>query len=294
MEYPFGRLVTAMITPFTADGEIDWEAVDRLVEHLLAQRSEGILVAGTTGESPTLSDEEKIALFRRVKERLRGRGFLLAGTGSNDTAHTVELSQATEEAGADGLLVVTPYYNRPSQEGLYRHFRAVAESTRLPVIVYNIPGRTGVYMEVDTLLRLAELPNVVGVKDSSGRLADLARLVARAPAHFRVYGGDDAMFLPLLAIGGYGLISVASHLVGREIRKMLDAFLEGRVVEAAAIHRRYLPLFEGLLSLSTNPVPLKAALALRRIASEHLRLPLVPLNEEGKRRLALLLEEVGA
>jgi len=293
VDYPFGRLVTAMVTPFTAEGGIDWEAVDRLVEHLLAQGSEGILVAGTTGESPTLSDEEKVALFRHVKERLRGRGFLLAGTGSNDTAHAAELSQAAEEAGADGLLVVTPYYNRPSQEGLYIHFRVVAESTDLPLIVYNIPGRTGVYMEVDTLLRLAELSNVVGVKDSSGRLADLARLIARAPAHFRVYGGAAAMFLPLLAIGGYGLISVASHLVGREIRRMLDAFLEGRVVEAAALHRRYLPLFEGLLTLSTNPVPLKAALAQRGVVSEHLRLPLIPLDEDREHRLTALLNEVG-
>ncbi|MDI3256340.1 MAG: 4-hydroxy-tetrahydrodipicolinate synthase [Kyrpidia sp.] len=278
IDVDFGRLLTAMATPFTEDGLLDLPGVDRLVDRLIETGTTGIVVAGTTGESPTLSHEEKLQLYERVLARAKGRAAVIAGTGSNDTRSTVELTREAEAIGVDGIMLVCPYYNKPSQEGLYRHFRTAAEATRLPVMVYNVPGRTGVNLAAATTLRLAEVDNIVCVKEAGGDLGQIAEIVEHAPQGFRVYSGDDKLFLPTLAVGGYGVVSVASHLVGREMARMIDAFLSGDVAQAAALHRKLLPLFEGLFWTS-SPVLLKAGLAMIGYPVGPVRLPLVEAPE---------------
>lgn len=285
----FGPVMTAMVTPFDAHGRVDLEKAAELATRLLAEGTDTIVVAGTTGESPTLTHDEKLSLFRAVKAAV-GKAPVVAGTGSNDTQASVALTREAEECGVDGILAVNPYYNKPPQEGLYRHFRAMAEATRLPVIVYNIPGRTGVNLDVATLARLAELPNIAAVKEASGNLdqvSETARVVgaaygagksagarARRPDDFAIYSGDDSLILPMLSVGGYGVVSVVAHVAGREIREMIEAFHAGDVGRAAALHARLLPLFKGLF-LTTNPIPVKAALKLKGFDAGGLRLPLV-------------------
>jgi len=278
----FGRLITAMVTPFDAEGRIDWEAVGRLIDYLIdEQGTDSIVVSGTTGESPTLDDDEKIQLFRFAVERAGGRVPVIAGTGSNNTAHSIHLTKEAEAAGADGVLLVAPYYNKPSQEGLYQHFRAIAESTKLPVMLYNVPGRTGVNLNADTTLRLAQIPNIVATKDCAPT-EQLTAIAAAAPAHFRVYSGDDSQTLPALAVGAYGIVSVASHIVGRDMKRMIQAYVEGRTAEAAKLHQRLSPIFKGLFNCPhpvPNPVPVKYALNHLGIPVGGVRLPLVPLDE---------------
>ncbi len=255
-----GRLLTAMVTPFDGEGSVDYEQAQRLARALLDSGSDGLVVAGTTGEAPTLSHDEKLKLFAAVKEAVEGRGAVLAGTGTNNTAASIELSREAERAGVDGLLLTAPYYNKPTQEGLYRHFEAVAQATGLPCVPYNIPSRTGVNMTAETTLRLSRIPNIAGIKEASGDLAQIARIVEDAREGFRVWSGDDAMTLPILAVGGYGVIAVVAHLAGVQLHQMIDDYLAGRPAEAASVHRRLLPLMQTLMTTASNPSPVKYAL----------------------------------
>ncbi|RKD24286.1 4-hydroxy-tetrahydrodipicolinate synthase [Ammoniphilus oxalaticus] len=275
----FGRLLTAMVTPFNDELEIDYDQVDKLVDHLIETGTDTIVVAGTTGESPTLSGAEKVALFKRVAERAAGRAKVIAGTGSNNTKASIELSQQAEAAGVDGLMLVAPYYNKPSQEGLYQHFKTIAKSTALPVMIYNIPGRSAINIEVETILRLAEVDNITSVKEASGDLSAVSELVEKSPAGFKVYSGDDKLALPTLSVGGYGVVSVSSHVVGNQLKEMIEAYVAGQVEKAATLHRKYMPVFEGLF-ITANPVPVKYALEKQGVSVGSVRLPLVSVTEE--------------
>jgi len=287
----FGRVLTAMATPFDESGAVDWEQVTALAKRLVEGGSDGIVVAGTTGESPTLSDEEKIRLFRTVKDAVGGRVVVVAGTGTYDTKHSIHLSKEAERAGSDALLLVNPYYNRPSQDGLYAHFRTIAESTRLPCMLYNIPGRTGVNCAPETIARLADVPNIAAVKEASGSLDQVSDIRRRTKEDFLIYSGDDSLTLPILAVGGAGIVSVASHLVGREIQQMVRAYEEGEVARALQLHLRLLPLFK-VLFITTNPVPLKAALNMSGITVGKPRLPLVEATAKEKEQIQTVLEEL--
>ena len=255
-----GRLLTAMLTPFDDQGEVDYQQARRLALALLDSGSDGVVVAGTTGESPTLSHDEKLRLFSEVKAAVDGRGAVVAGTGSNNTADSVEMSREAEKLGVDGLLAVVPYYNKPTQEGIFRHFEAIARAVSLPCIMYNIPGRTGVNMSVETTLRLAQIPNIAGVKDATGNLGQTAATIEGAPEGFRIWSGNDGDTLPILTVGGYGVICVFSHLVGLQVKDLIESFLAGRTEQAAKIHRRLLPLNNALMTLAGNPIPVKYAL----------------------------------
>ena len=270
-----GRLLTAMVTPFDAEGDVDYEQAQRLACALLDSGSDGLVVAGTTGEAPTLSHDEKLKLFAAVKEAVTGRGAVLAGTGTNSTAASIDLSREAERTGVDGLLLTAPYYNKPTQEGLYRHFEAVARATALPCVPYNIPSRTGVNMTAETTVRLSRIPNIAGIKEASGDLVQIARIVEDAREGFRVWSGDDAMTLPILAVGGYGVIAVVSHLAGVQMHQMIDDYLAGRTAEAARIHRRLLPLMQTLMTTASNPSPVKYALNQIGFRVGAPRLPLV-------------------
>jgi 4-hydroxy-tetrahydrodipicolinate synthase len=280
----FGRLVTAMVTPFDDALRIDWEQTARLIDYLIEeQQSDSLVVAGTTGESPTLTDEEKLDLFRFVVKQARGRAKIIAGTGSNDTAHSIHLSKEAENIGVDGIMLVSPYYSRTSQAGLLAHFRAVAEQISLPVMIYNIPSRTGVNIEVQTMLELAQTPNVVAVKESSGDLDQMSAILADAPSSLRLYSGDDSLTLPVLSIGGYGIVSVTSHIVGRQMKAMIKAFAEGRTQEAAKQHLALLPMFKGMFFCPhrvPNPVPVKHAMKHMGIDCGPVRLPLLDVTRE--------------
>ncbi len=285
----FGRLVTAMVTPFTEQLQIDYEKTERLIDHLLSTGTEALVVSGTTGESPTLTRSEKLDLFRHVVAYAKGKCHIIAGTGSNDTAASIEFTQEVEKIGVDAVMLVAPYYSRPSQEGLYRHFKALAEATNLPVMLYNVPGRTGVNMAAETTVRLAQLPNVVCIKEASGNLSQIARIVEEAPEGFELYSGDDALTLPILSVGGVGVVSVASHVVGSEMAEMMAAFFGGDNAKAAAIHRKLLPVFEGLFKYP-SPGPTKAALEKLGVPVGGVRLPLVELNDEEKAFVHSLLQ----
>ncbi|HHW13532.1 MAG TPA: 4-hydroxy-tetrahydrodipicolinate synthase [Firmicutes bacterium] len=288
MTLNWGQVITAMVTPFTPSGEVDYARAGQLAEKLVENGSDGLVVCGTTGESPTLTKEEKLRLFATVVERVGGKAAVIAGTGSYNTAESIAFTQEAEKTGVDGILLVNPYYNKPSQEGLYQHFAAIARSTTLPVMLYNIPGRTSVNCLPETVARLAEIENIVAVKEASGDLAQIAEVKRRVPSDFLLYSGDDALTLPILAVGGVGVVSVASHLVGREIGEMIAHFKAGRVREATALHLRLLPLFKALFIL-TNPVPLKAALAAVGWPVGGVRLPLV---EAGPKETELIRGEL--
>jgi 4-hydroxy-tetrahydrodipicolinate synthase len=274
-----------MITPFTPSGEVDYGQAQRLAVALLDSGSDGVVVAGTTGEAPTLSAREKVRLFGAVKEAVDDRGAVLAGTGTYNTAESIELSREAERAGVDGLLLTVPYYSKPSQEGIYRHFEAIAAATHLPCVLYNIPGRTSVNMAPETIVRAASIPNVVGVKEASGSLDAVARIVEEAGPEFRVWSGDDQLTLPMLAVGGYGVICVTSHLTGRQVKAMIEAHLAGRASEAAALHRRLLPLMNALMTIASNPVPVKHALNKLGFDAGGVRLPLWDLDAAASSRL---------
>ncbi|MFP3391125.1 4-hydroxy-tetrahydrodipicolinate synthase [Brevibacillus sp. SIMBA_040] len=284
----FGRLVTAMVTPFDDQLQIDYDKTERLIDHLVATGSEGIVISGTTGESPTLSSAEKLALFKHVVSYAKGKCHIIAGTGSNDTASSMEFTKAAQETGVDAVMVVAPYYSRPSQEGLYAHFKAIAASTELPVMLYNVPGRSAVNITAQTTLRLAELPNVICVKEASGNLSQMAQIIEHAPEGFELYSGDDSLTLPALAIGGVGIVSVASHVVGRDMTKMIHSFLAGNHAAAASLHRKLMPVFEGLFAYP-SPGPTKVALQKLGIETGGVRLPLVELNDEEKAFVHFLL-----
>lgn len=274
-----GRVLTAMATPFDRDGEVDYRQAANLARALLDSGSEGLVVCGTTGESPTLSDKEKWQLFAAVTKAVGGRGAVIAGTGSYNTAESVRLTREAEELGVDGVLTVVPYYNKPSQEGLFRHFEAIARATRLPVVLYNVPSRTVTNMTAETAIRLSRIPNIAGTKEASGDLSQIATIIENTRDDFLVWSGNDEDTLPILAIGGYGVVSVASHLVGGQIQEMVQSFLGGNLDRAAGIHRRLLPLVKSLF-LVGNPAPLKYALNHIGFEVGQPRLPLVEPDDE--------------
>lgn len=284
----FGRLVTAMVTPFDEKLQVNGEQLQTLVDYLIEeQRSNSLVVCGTTGESPTLSDDEKKGLFEAAVRLAKGRAKIIAGTGSYDTAHSIHLTRIAEEAGADGLLLVAPYYNRPSQTGLYRHFKAIAESTSLPIMLYNIPARCGINIDVETTLKLArEFPNIVASKEAHGDMDHITALASNVPDHFRVYCGDDSWTLPFLSAGAYGVVSVAGHIAGAKIQEMIGAFLSGELPRAIKLHQELFPLFKGMFNCPhrvPNPAPVKHALNVKGVKVGGLRLPMVAVTEaEGK------------
>lgn len=284
----FGQVLTAMVTPFDQHGEVDYNATRTLVNYLIANGTDGLVVAGTTGESPTLTTEEKVSLFKFVVDVAAGRVPVIAGTGSNNTRASISLTKQAEEAGVDGIMLVVPYYNKPSQEGLFQHFKAIAETTSLPVMLYNIPGRSAVNMSAETIIRLSEINNIVAVKEASGNLDAIAEIISYTPSDFTVYSGDDGLTLPVLAIGGAGVVSVASHVIGNEMQEMVTLFKHGRVQEAAALHRRLLPLMKALFT-APNPSPVKAALNLQGVQVGGVRLPLLPLTDDESSTLQLVL-----
>lgn len=290
----FGRMVTAMVTPFDQNMQVDMKAVERLVEHLLSTGTTAILVSGTTGESPTLDDAEKDMLLKSVIKIVNKRVKVMMGAGSNDTAKTIKACQRAEAAGADALLVVAPYYNKPNQDGLKAHYSAVAKSTSLPIMVYNIPGRTGICINPDTILHLArEHKNIVALKDSTGGVDQAQEIAGHAQPGFYIYSGDDNLTLPLLSIGGCGVVSVASHVIGDEIKSMIDLFFAGKLDEARALQYKNLPIFKGLFT-APNPTCVKYALSRLGICGEELRLPLVSLSETQKKAMDELLKDVKA
>jgi 4-hydroxy-tetrahydrodipicolinate synthase len=270
----FGRVLTAMITPFKADGSVDYAVAEALAAHLVNHGTDSLVICGTTGESPTLSWDEEYELFKVVQQATAGKAKIVAGTGSNSTQEAIEATQKADKLGLDGSLQVVPYYNKPPQAGLYQHFRAIAEATPdLPIILYNIPGRTGQNLLPETVARLAEIPNIIAVKEASGNLDQVSQVRRLTPAEFSIYSGDDSLTLPMLAVGGHGVISVASHLVGDLLQQMIQSFENGQSQTAIQIHLQLFPLFKVLFA-TTNPIPVKAALRLQGWQVGTTRLPL--------------------
>jgi 4-hydroxy-tetrahydrodipicolinate synthase len=288
----FGSLVTAMVTPFRDDHAVDLDRAQELARWLVNNGSDAVVVAGSTGESPTLTHREKAELFRAVADALRGQGSMIAGVGTYSTAETLELTEAAAAAGADGLLVVTPYYNKPPQRGLTAHFTAVADATDIPVILYNIPGRTALRIEHDTLLELAQHRNIVAVKDSTGDFQSISRLIAESPDGFEVYSGDDWATFGYTCLGAVGVVSVASHLVGPQIHQMIDLIQTGDISAARKIHETLAPLFNALF-ISSNPIPVKAALQMLGRGAGPTRLPLVSATPDEVARVRAALEDAG-
>jgi 4-hydroxy-tetrahydrodipicolinate synthase len=275
----FGELITAMVTPFDEDNKVNLEEASKLMEHLIKSESDGILLAGTTGESATLTDEEKIGLFKFGVKRFKSKTKIIAGTGTNDTGHSVELSMEAQKAGVDCLLCVNPYYNKPSQAGLCRHFEKIASSVKIPIILYNVPSRTACNISAKTVIELSKIENIIGVKEASSDFKQIAEIIGGADEGFLVYSGNDGDTLPMLSIGAHGVISVASHLVGKDIKKMINAFKTGRTVEAAKLHNWLLDIFYGIF-ITTNPVPVKTALNLKGFNAGGVRLPLCEMTDE--------------
>lgn len=276
-----GRIATAMVTPFTENGQIDYDVLEQIIEYLIANGTDTIVVCGTTGEAPTLSTEEKLQLIEFTVKKVNKRVPVVAGTGDNETHYSIEMTKKAEALGADAAMLVAPYYNKPNQRGLYEHFAAIAKETTLPLIVYNVPGRTGVNVAAKTTIDLSKIPNIQIVKEASGNLDQMTDILANVSKDFYVYSGDDGLTLPLLAIGGRGVISVAAHVVGNEMQAMIRAFEEGRHADAAEIHQALLPLIRELFS-SPNPVPIKYAMSKVGFNIDKVRLPLVELDAEEK------------
>ncbi|MFB7275419.1 4-hydroxy-tetrahydrodipicolinate synthase [Streptomyces sp. NPDC056244] len=287
---PFGRVLTAMVTPFTADGALDLDGAQRLAVHLVDAGNDGLILNGTTGESPTTSDAEKDQLVRAVLEAVGDRAHIVAGVGTNDTRHSLELARAAESAGAHGLLAVTPYYNKPPQEGLFQHFTAIADATELPVMLYDIPGRSGVPIDTETIVRLAQHPRIVANKDAKGDLGRASWAIAQSGLAW--YSGDDMLNLPLLSVGAVGFVSVVGHVVTPELRELLDAYLTGDVQKATEIHQKLLPVFTGMFR-TQGVITTKAALPLRKLPAGPLRLPLVELSPQETAQLKIDLAAGG-
>ena len=269
---PFGRLITAMVTPFKADLSVDWAGVETLAKHLVSTGHDAIVVSGTTGEAPTTNDDEKDEIIRVVKSAVAGKAKVIAGAGNNETAHSVEQAIHAQKVGADGLLVVTPYYNKPPQAGIEAHFRAIADAVELPVMIYDIPGRTGIEIEPDTIVKLAEHKNIVALKDAKGNVASTSWVIKRCG--IPVYSGDDILNLPLLSVGAVGFVSVCGHTVGKDLREMLDAWFAGNATKALEIHQKLLPIYTGTFR-TQGAILTKAALNLMGLPGGHTRLPLV-------------------
>jgi 4-hydroxy-tetrahydrodipicolinate synthase len=259
MKKELGRLITAMVTPFKEDGTVDYEQAKKLALALLASGSDGLVIVGTTGESPTLVRQEELRLFREIKAVIGDKGSVIAGTGSNSTREAIEATQQAEECGVDACLLVVPYYNKPTQDGLYRHFKAIAESTKLPCILYNVPSRTVASLTSDTVIKLSKIDNIIGIKEASGNLNEISRIIENTENDFLLWSGNDNDTLPILALGGYGVVSVASNIIGKQLHEMIDSFLAGDTAKAAKIHRQLIPLIDVLFKIA-NPIPIKYAM----------------------------------
>lgn len=284
----FGRVSTAMVTPFDSKGNIDFDKTTQLVDYLIKNGTDSLVVAGTTGESATLTAEEKVALYSLVVKAANGRVPVVAGTGSNNTQQSIELTKKAEDAGVDAIMLVAPYYNKPNQEGLYQHFKVIAEATSLPVMIYNIPGRSSVNIEPDTMIRLSQIENVTAAKEASGNLDAITQIIAGASDDFQVYSGDDGLTLPVLAVGGNGVVSVASHIAGNEMQQMVAEFLAGNHQAAAKLHQQLQPVIKALFS-APSPVPVKTALQIKGLDCGSVRLPMIPLTEEERSKLIKVL-----
>lgn len=287
-----GKLLTAMVTPFDEELNVDIKRAKELAVKLVDEGSDGIVVVGTTGESPTTTIEEKLELMRAVVEAVGKRAVVIGGTGSNNTKASIELTRLAEETGVHGVMLVTPYYNKPPQEGLYKHFRAVAEATRLPVILYNVPGRTQANLLPETVQKLTEIENIIALKEACGNLDQVSLVRKLTPPEFQILSGDDSLTLPMLAVGCQGVISVASHIAGREMKAMLDAFFAGEIDKAISLHLKLMPLFK-VLFITANPIPVKAALDLAGFPVGGLRLPLVSATAEEREKIAKVMKDLG-
>lgn len=285
----FGSIMTAMVTPFDERGDIDYPATQNLINHLLANGTDALVVAGTTGESPTLTAQEKVELFKFTVQTVAGRAPVIAGTGTNSTRESIDLTIQAEEAGVDGIMLVVPYYNKPCQEGLYQHFKTIAQTTTLPIMLYNIPGRSAVNMLPETIIRLANnVSNITSVKEASGDLEAVAAIIEHTGDDFFVYTGDDASTLPVLAIGGTGIVSVSAHIIGNEMQEMVRHFKTGNSKQAATIYRGLLPIMQAMFA-APNPSPTKAALNLTGVPVGGVRLPMIALPDEQVESLKDLL-----
>ena len=291
MRFDLGEIITAMITPMNSRKEIDYNSLEKLLEHLMNSGSDSLLIAGTTGESPTLTHEEEVELFKFVKSKAGSKCKLIMGAGSNCTITAVKATQNAKEAGADAILSVVPYYNKPSQKGLIAHFSTIAESTDLPIVLYNIPGRTGISMKPETIAELAnKYKNIVAVKQSLPDMDIISETKRLCPEDFLIYSGDDSLTLPMMSVGAYGVISVASHVIGKEMKAMINLFKSGRFEDAANMHLKLYPLFKKIF-MAPNPVPIKQCLSKMGIIDNYVRLPLVPLDDQEQMELYSVLEQ---
>ncbi|MDP3013783.1 MAG: 4-hydroxy-tetrahydrodipicolinate synthase [Candidatus Subteraquimicrobiales bacterium] len=286
----FGEVLTAMVTPFKNDSSVDYDKAQELADYLINNGSDGLVISGTTGESPTLTSEEKLNLFKVVKEAVGNKASVIGGTGNYSTKESVELTRKAEKTGIDGCMLVGPYYNKPPQEGLFKHFKTIAESTSLPVIVYNVPSRTACNIEAETTIKLSVIENIVAVKEASGNLEQIGKISKETADDFLIYSGDDSMTLPILALGGTGAISVASHVVGKEIKEMITEYKKGNLTKAKDIHLKLMPLFKALF-MTTNPIMVKAAVRLKGIDVGALRLPLIEATDDQIAKLKKVMED---
>lgn len=287
----FGRILTAMITPFHDDLSVNYEAAGKLAKYLVANGSNGLVVTGSTGEAATLSNEEKLKLYQVVLDAVGDKATIIAGTGSNDTRVSIQLTQEAEKLGVHGAMLVGPYYNKPPQEGFYQHFKAIAEKTKLPLILYNVPGRTASNILPATIARLAQIENIVAVKEASGNLEQMSEIIRTVPKDFMLYSGDDSLTLPTLAIGGVGIISVAAHIVGSRMQDMITAFFNNDMAKAQAIHAELLPFFK-VMFITTNPIPVKTAVTLIGQSTGSFRLPLVPPTASELDQLTRIMQKM--
>ncbi len=291
-EEPFGRVITAMVTPFAEDDSVNYKVAEELAVHLVDNGSDSLVVCGTTGESPTLSWTEEYELFKVVKQAVGHRAKIIAGTGSNSTTEAIAATVKAAKLGLDGSLQVVPYYNKPPQAGLYQHFKAIAEAApELPMMLYNVPGRTGCNLEPETVAKLAQLSNVIAIKEASGNVEQACKIRCLTPSNFAIYSGEDALTLPLLTVGSSGVVSVASHLVGKQMQAMIEAFVTGDNQQALAIQLKLFPLFKSLF-MTTNPIPVKTALNLQGWKMGKLRTPLCELQLDLLENLKIVLQEL--
>jgi len=285
----FGRLLTAMVTPFDEKGQVDYEQAKKLAKALLASGSDGLVVSGTTGESPTLTTNEKLRLFAEIKSAVDDKATIVAGTGNYNTQESIDLTREAEKTGVDACLLTVPYYNKPNQEGLYEHFKGIASATKLPCIIYNVPSRTITNLAPETTIRLSKIDNIAGVKEASADLSQIARIIDGMDRDFIVYSGNDADTFPILGLGGYGVIGVITHLVGKQYKQMMDDFFAGRIAESARLHRSFIPLVNTMFMIG-SPMPIKYALNYLGFRVGKPRLPLVVPDEKTRAAIELTLQ----
>ena len=277
----FKGLYTALVTPFTNENTIDYSSLEKLLNQQIAVKVDGLVVLGTTGESPTISDNERTELIKFIVEKVKGKTQIIVGTGTNSTDKTIKLSKEAETLGADGLLVVNPYYNKPTQEGLYQHFKAIAESINLPLMLYNIKGRTAINLETETLVKLSKIENIVAVKEASGDISQMMEVISQTNNNFTVLSGDDGLTYPLIALGGNGVVSVLSNILPNEMKEFVDAANNGNFIKAKELHYKLLPLMNSMF-IETNPIPCKTILSIQGLIEENFRLPMTQMSESNK------------